>query len=566
MERSGFDFNSDQGVSAGVGGGVSNVTATAPLSSSGGATPNIALSQSGIFDWNNRQLLNTSGNPVLGWQNLLTSTVNLYPNLPDTGNNSQLMGLNLQVVPLASTANQLFTTLGINTSVDPFNAGFDVQQAVPLDVSLNHRNTQGKLSYSAVGRIFANLGDPVLTGGKLDQLELLALNTYVDQGYSIQNFYGITLNQNFDAGSLMHGFGNVTQISSNPVFRQTGVQNIHGIDLYAQVYSAVSGGVNLFTGSYNQFGSSAYWVEAQMGSNFRSGSSTPDYKGVNISPSFDAGSTNGNLTLLNVSPNGNVAATSAAGLMINMDNVTSSTGYGGNGRTIGIQASGGYINTFYSTSTQSGIFVDLINAHILNLKINSGQPITNTEVLMNGIIGLIEAHDDIGIGPLGFGIAKIIAGGQLTVDSGKTVSSISEFISGCSVSPQVGDGGTVSNYYGFRHEGIIPFGGNLNVTNLYGFFQGANASSGFSVPNAWGVHIADANAENFFKKSLVVGGTSGKVSDAGYSIKIADKKAFKWTPMTTAERDALFATPSEGTEIYNLTTHTKQVYNGSAWI
>jgi hypothetical protein len=461
----------------------------------------------------------------------------------------------------------LFTTLGVNTSVDPFNTGFDVAQAVPLDVSLNHRNAQGTLAYSAVARVFANLGDPVLTGGKVDQLQLLSLNSFVDQGYSVGNYYGITLNAEFSAGSLMHGLNpNVTQISSNPVYRQTGVNNIHGIDMYAQIYSAVTQGVDIYTGSYNQFGSSAYWVEAQLGSNFRSGSNTPDYKGVNISPSFDAGSTNGNLTLLNVAPNGPVAATSAAGLIINMDNVTSATGFGGNGRTIAINASGGFVNTFYSTKSQSGTFFDAVNQSIVQANIDSGSPISGTEFVSHSIISLAAALDDYSSGPLGLGMCNMLSGGQVSVASGKTIQSLANTVSGRSVPAQPGDGGTIVNSFDFRAFGTFNIGGSVNITNYYAFALDATANTGYPATNAWGIYIADATVENWFKKSITIGGLTGKVSNSGYAIEIGDKKAFKWTPMSTAERDALFATPSEGTEIYNLTTHTKQVYNGSTWI
>ncbi len=41
-------------------------------------------------------------------------------------------------------------------------------------------------------------------------------------------------------------------------------------------------------------------------------------------------------------------------------------------------------------------------------------------------------------------------------------------------------------------------------------------------------------------------------------------KGFLPPRMTTAERDAI-VNPPEGLEIYNLTTHKKNFYNGSAW-
>jgi hypothetical protein len=50
LKTHGFDFNANEGTVSLVPGGVSAVTATAPLSSSDGTTPNITLSNSNIFD------------------------------------------------------------------------------------------------------------------------------------------------------------------------------------------------------------------------------------------------------------------------------------------------------------------------------------------------------------------------------------------------------------------------------------------------------------------------------------------------------------------------------------
>jgi hypothetical protein len=550
----------------GGGSGLDSLTANLPITYSGTLTDPILGWDTAEADILNRQLKNADGQIVFEWEPFLRSTVSIQPDLPDTPSTTNLCYLNLQVDPLDSTVNQSFAALAGQVAIDPNNSGFAVQQAVGLDMQIQHRNAQGALGLAQVGRFFANLGDPSLTGGTLEQLEIVNAYAYIDQGYSIQNFYGMTVNQFWEPGSQMHGYGNVVQISSNPMYQQTGVNNIHGIDIYAQLYSDVAQGVNLFTGQFNVYGSSSYFVEAQFGSTFRNVSTTPDYKGVNISPSFEAGSTNGNLVFLNILPNSSIAANSVAGLNINLDSVTSAVGFNGNARNIAINASGGVLGCYVETTTQSGVFFDTINSIIPSLTIELGSPITGTEVLMHGFISLIQALDDYAAGPLGFGIGKVISGGQLSVASGKTIETTTDFLAGTSIIPQAGDGGTLTNHYAFRTEGLLAFGGNLVVTNFYGFHQSANATAGFSIPNAWGVHIADANAENFLQKSLVVGGTSGKVDDAGYAIQIADKKALKFTPMTTSERDALFPTPAKGTQIFNDTTNTLQVWDGSAWI
>lgn len=59
-------------------------------------------------------------------------------------------------------------------------------------------------------------------------------------------------------------------------------------------------------------------------------------------------------------------------------------------------------------------------------------------------------------------------------------------------------------------------------------------------------------------------GTSTDVASSLFTVAAATKGSIPAPRMTTTQRDAI-PSPAEGLEIYNLTTHKKNVYTGSAW-
>jgi hypothetical protein len=90
-------------------------------------------------------------------------------------------------------------------------------------------------------------------------------------------------------------------------------------------------------------------------------------------------------------------------------------------------------------------------------------------------------------------------------------------------------------------------------------------TTGGYASNYWGVFVDDPNSENYFKKSIVVGGGTKKVTNASVGFEVADKKAMKLAPMTVAECNALTAAEGMYAAISDGATHELRYYNGTAW-
>lgn len=114
--------------------------------------------------------------------------------------------------------------------------------------------------------------------------------------------------------------------------------------------------------------------------------------------------------------------------------------------------------------------------------------------------------------------------------------------------PQV----TGANNIVFGDAITTPFGASTNTLNIGGVLYGANlhnASSGYGttaqVNGQIGINIATPDAS--------------AVLDV-----VSTSKGFLTPRMTTTQRDAI-TTPAEGLEIYNLTSHAKEFFNGTIW-
>jgi hypothetical protein len=80
-----------------------------------------------------------------------------------------------------------------------------------------------------------------------------------------------------------------------------------------------------------------------------------------------------------------------------------------------------------------------------------------------------------------------------------------------------GSGGTVTNFTNFRAAGTLNQGGSITVTNMYGFRDSLALCS--MANNCWGIHIEDSLADNFFQKSVTIGGPTGK-SASGVGLEV----------------------------------------------
>lgn len=503
------------------------------------------------------------------WTNFLFMSTEINP--VDALANFGIDQRQFNIVPQVSSDSCNPRSIDISVAIDPFNSNIKFGNEYGggfsfVNTFANH-NANGAVGYLRGINIGAALGNGSSTGS-MHVLNGITISDSMASGYTLNQYDGISLFSNFDAGSNLTYYNGIV---ISPNIRSSNLQYMAGINLNLQLYSP-SNGVNVInTQSNAQAGSNVqYWVDIQSGTNFRDGSTVQNYQGVNVSPLFENSSNVQNFTGVNINPNTPAKVQqNAAGLNINMSNIQMATP-GINNRPATIIAQNGVKNLSCQVTSETGAFFDNINLDVTLLTIESGKPINNTEILINNNAALILALDDYSVGPFGLGIVKNLAGGQLSIASGKTVESASNYVSGVSIPPQPGDGGTITNHFEFKAIGIFDLGGgNLNVINHYGFYMAPAATQVFPTTNAWGLYIADDQCENFLKKSLIVGGSTGKVSNAGYAIEIGSKKAFKFTPMTINERDALFPTPEEGIFVAitpdDMGTHCLNYYDGNSW-
>lgn len=125
------------------------------------------------------------------------------------------------------------------------------------------------------------------------------------------------------------------------------------------------------------------------------------------------------------------------------------------------------------------------------------------------------------------------------------------------------EGGTVTDAYGYW-AGWDDVN-NAGTTNSYKAFFVPTLSAITGIPAAtsrWGIYIQDPVA-NYFAGSIGIGNTAPNAKSV---LDMASTtKGVLMPRMSTAQRDAI-ATPPEGLQIYDLTTHKMAYYNGTAWV
>lgn len=156
-------------------------------------------------------------------------------------------------------------------------------------------------------------------------------------------------------------------------------------------------------------------------------------------------------------------STSLTGVFVDLSQSTSTN------RKIGYYSNDGALSINGNYETQSNLFVDTINGISGSLTISNGTPISNTDVFMTNLPGLLVANDDFAIGPLGIGFTAVGFVSQFEIASGKTVDRMTGALGGFAVGPG-STGGTVTNSVCFDAFGTINMGGGtVNITNAYAY-------------------------------------------------------------------------------------------------
>lgn len=404
----------------------------------------------------------------------------------------------------ASTTNLILGTfvsnVNANASIQDSNSffiqlnnnGTVTEDARLLDLNINGndigRHIQGitvNLQSNAVGdQRLLSLGSSGTTGGNFTQLD------GNNGGNVVGQYVAIGLDNSGNVGQQYQGM----RIGNNGSVGQsyTGVQIFNQGQItqqYTGVYAQNNGNV---LGSLN-------------GISFGNQGDITDH--INLINLFTSGTYAGGITGINLSMQGTSSDNSnPVGLNIDMNNIVSSQ------QLVGLSINNGALNvqSNYDTSilTPSGEFQQ--NDLGGQLHIAAGHPISGAFGFGNNLGITVAAEDDmvadnfLGSESLGFSVNGFV--NQIAVSSGKTIHTLQYMLAGGSF-PSVSTGGTITNVAGFRSIGIINGGGSLNITNEIQFHADAAVDLG-SPTNLWGFRSDSTNANNWFAKNVVIGGTT----------------------------------------------------------
>ena len=366
---------------------------------------------------------------------------------------------------------------------------------------------------------------PTVSNPGLVTFSEININPQIDQ--PVTNYYGV--------GSYGYGTSSpdsILSFSSQPSFSGTAT-NITHINLSGTTdtttligvsYSPSSDSTSETAFSASSSGDTTTFTGVQIS---HSGNST-DFNGVVISPSGTGTNYKG------ISIDGTATYDNAVGVEINLSGITSTS------RNVGLTVENGIItqnNANFTTVSSFPALVDSANVLRNVLTIQSGTPITGTDVILNNLAGEILAEDNHSPSALNLGISSVGFVAQVSVDSGKTVDLTSMSVAGLAV-PATSTGGTITEAHLYRGVGPLNLGGSLTIDSMYGLKIESGLSSGFAT-DAWGISVEDGGAENYLAKSLSIGTASKKVTNQNISIEVAGPKTIRLGRADSAQRNAL---------------------------
>ena len=520
---------------------------------------------------------------------------------PNNGGGAQVNSTNILFDPLVNSPNENWLIYNIQAQFDVNSSGFtqgtNGNASTLINLGYNH---QGKGDVGGLGylNLTANLGngtDPItIKGINLCSSGVnFSANTTVDgalNGYGVnisvdpgafstsnlggQSFYDNAniqvpvnswISANFSPNILsINNNSNYTALNINPTIPTlTGNAGINGVAVGGTFTTyGTNGGFNgvIVNPQITTMGSSGYWNGVSVGGQIAT--SHGNVSAINVNAQINGG--DANFTGLGIYPNGSGTLPNVTGISVNLDSLACSA------QKTGLQISGGKTNLSSPYHTDilppSPGFLDF-NSIGSEFWIKPGFPTSSTLVFGLNLGQTLVFEDNMGADPYGgfigaCGVANVMQGGVATT---KTVDTITGTLIGFSVADLSGlsitDGGTVNKGNMLTIIGFTPSGGSITVNELYG----VNIASAFGsfATDSWGFYN-DSNTENYFEKSLALGTTSKKVTNADIAIEVGSDKAIRFAVMSTTTRDGLTAV--EGMTIFNTTTNQLEYYDGSAWV
>lgn len=335
-------------------------------------------------------------------------------------------------------------------------------------------------------------------------------------------------------------------IAANPELEgNSTIDNVTGVAMTPQVRGNAA--VDNFTGG--QF-------SPQL-----SGSATAtNMMGLDVSPQVSGSAVLTNaLTAINVNPQSSVGLSGATALNINMSSVTldpAAIAAGAQKKAIEINDGAINANYNYTVPAASGFF----QQHYIGGQavVANGAPVSAFGFGTN-LAQTVQLSDDWTIDPSGLGYVDVGFVGSLQFDAGKTMARWTGALGGAGNPSGAGD---LTDAIMFRAAGILPQGGALTVTNMYGFQVDPNLFCILGT-NCWGIFENTAAAENHLSK-LAIGTGTFKVTNSSTALEIGNSKAFLNGRGTTATKNALTAVA--GMMFYDTTLDELQWYDGAGWV
>lgn len=474
--------------------------------------------------------------------------------------------------PTGPGTNANLRSLEVNATYDQINSGFSNTGSVSSIFSRWEHDGSGTLAFGSVFDGSTYFGS---NNGTTSLYKGLNLDTGVADGHTITNYYGIsdTANVgaatigNWQSGNFSFAMNNTTVtggisginispgisgtatvgqsligLGSYPYVNNTGdvTNNVIGIDIGPQLNDSSSTNNLQAINAYANINDSAQVQNMSVlnmaGSVFDTAVVTGSYTGISLS--LTSVPTVPSVTGINVSVNGT-----------NVTDPFSKTVFNGDGGSFGV-------NYSFTLPGATAFF----QTHYLGggTTVANGDPASAFGFGTN-LAQTVNFQDDWSLDGAGLGYVDVGFVGSLIGGAGKTMDRWTGALGGAG---NPSGSGTLVDAIMFRAGGVLPQGGSLAVTNMYGF-QVDPALFCIIGTNCWGVYEATAAAENHLSK-LAIDTSTKKVANASTALEIGSTKTFLNGRGTTAQKNAL--TALAGMQFYDTDLNDLQWYNGTSWI
>jgi len=391
------------------------------------------------------------------------------------------------------------------------------------------------------------------------------------------NGVSFSLNQeNASTSTGTNGFNTNLQYSGTST-----AQGVNAVNLYARTFgSADLSSLTMVNASPEVEGNSVVdnVTIAGLYGQIKGNAVTQNVTGINVNPVISANAVTDNLlgaqihaqttstipttngiTGLRVQVSSTAGELYVKGIEVNMNTATlSAVAMANSTQKIGLDIQGGAVNASYNYTIPGSAF--FANVHAIGgvTLVAAGDPVVNALMIANNFGQGLNFADDWGPDFTGLGLGFVGLGcvGEIQGAAGKVAYACTQHLSG--VSNTLGSG-TVTNFYGYRSIGVLPSGGALAITNMYGF----HASSPISAiaANSWAFYD-ETTSDNYFNK-IAIGTVSNKVSNSDVALEIGVKQ-FVPASMSTATKNALAAVA--GAIVYDTNLLKLQCYENGAWV